>query len=181
MRQRSPFKNAIPMEPQTGFRPASFPRPLPASRRTYLLYRTSQSLITFVCSLPIKRALKCLFVCLFVFLQEESCAKLPPDCLGIAVLISYTVYSHPSIADNWLKCTYTAVGSVSNRGLINFFHIWTVRTSASLLILSPVMKSVGKCILTPFFSALTTSSPTILEPSSSKREEPICVCVCVCV
>lgn len=40
--------------------------------------------------------------------------------------------------------------------------------------LSAVMKSTGSVILTPFFSALAIRSWTILDPSSSNREVPIC-------
>lgn len=40
--------------------------------------------------------------------------------------------------------------------------------------LSAVTKSTGSVILTPFFSALAIRSLTILDPSSSNREVPIC-------
>lgn len=39
---------------------------------------------------------------------------------------------------------------------------------------SAVTKSTGRVILTPFFSALAIRSLTILDPSSSNREVPIC-------
>ena len=48
-------------------------------------------------------------------------------------------------------------------------------TLASLSNLSAVTKSFGRWILIPFFSAFSISSPTIVAPSSSKREEPICL------
>jgi hypothetical protein len=48
-----------------------------------------------------------------------------------------------------------------------------ILTVASLSNLSAVIKSVGRCILIPFFSAFSISSPTMVDPSSSNREDPI--------
>ena len=57
--------------------------------------------------------------------------------------------------------------------IYNTHYYTSLLTLASWLNLLAVTKSTGNTILTPFSFALAIRPPAILDPSSSKKEEPI--------